>query len=285
MDRGWLNAYVDAARAYPDVSFFGGPITPWFEAEPPAWLSRHLPLLSSCFAVRDGLGELFAPISASYLPFGANMATRRECFEGCSFDVRLGPQGTTEIRGEETALLNIWLDRGLKGIWVKESCVQHFIPKTRLTERYVWNFHCGAGRTQVRSGDFVPTTQIFGVPRWVLRDYLQELAIRIFWSTIKNVRWIKALKRAAVYQGIMTEFRAGATPAEKERGRLFITRTRCLASEFGSRNENRSAAWLNFCSTGLEFETGAGFNIRTNSIEPERAGLFLAHSVPEPSFW
>src|SRR5262249_32309027 len=134
VDKEWLNAYAKAWRAFPQVSFFGGPIIPWFEMEPPTWLSRNLHLISACFAMRDAFDEPFVPIGASPLPFGANMAIRRECFDECSFEVRLGPQGNTQIRGEETALLKAWLDRGLEGLWVKEARVQHFIPKARLTE-------------------------------------------------------------------------------------------------------------------------------------------------------
>ncbi len=141
VDRGWLNAYVEAATAYPDVSFFGGPINPWFETNPPEWLSRHLQLVSGCFAIRDSFKERFEPITSAYLPFGANMVMRRHCFESNFFDTRLGPLRNTEIRGEETALLQTLLDQGNRGLWVKEARVRHYIPKARLTERYIWDFH------------------------------------------------------------------------------------------------------------------------------------------------
>jgi glycosyltransferase involved in cell wall biosynthesis len=104
VDPGWLRAYAEAADAHPDAGFFGGPITPWFESEPPQWITRNLPTIDSCFAIREVIGEFYTPITADYRPYGANMAIRRDCFNKYSFDTRLGLQADTEIRGEETAL-------------------------------------------------------------------------------------------------------------------------------------------------------------------------------------
>ena len=209
VDSGWLRAYAEAARAFPDVSFFGGPIAPWFESEPPAWITRHLHvnLISVCFAMRDGFDKPFVPIIAPRLPYGANMATRVRCFERCSFDVRLGPRPHSEVRGEEIALLESLLDRGLAGLWVREARVRHFIPSVRLTERYLWEYHCGIGRTQVRRGDVAATKKILRVPRWLLRQYVENLAVSTLLSPTKNVRWLRALTRAAVSRGMIGEFR------------------------------------------------------------------------------
>jgi len=203
----WLSAYVEAARAHPQVSFFGGPIVPWFETKPPVWLSRHLRSISDCFAMHAPLDEPFTPICAARVPFGANMAMRRDCFEDCSFDIRLGPVGRTNYQDEETALLRSWLHRGRQGLWVKEAQVQHFIPTARLTEQYVWRFHSCTGRTQVRRGEVSQGNGIFGVPRWVLRSYLESLLVYKLWSPWKNDRWIKSLKRAAACYGMISEIR------------------------------------------------------------------------------
>jgi glucosyl-dolichyl phosphate glucuronosyltransferase len=205
VDRAWLNAYVEAARSYPHASFFGGPITPRFEAEPPTWFSRHLHSIVNCYALRDAFDEPFVPISVDCLPYGANMATRAHCFHDCPFDVRLGPQRNTEIRGEELALLQKCHDRGLQGLWVQGARVQHFIPKSRLTERYIWDYHRGQGRTEVRLGQSAPAKEVFGMPRWVLRQYLENLALSKLWSLKKDDRWLRSLIRAAHCRGILKE--------------------------------------------------------------------------------
>jgi glycosyltransferase involved in cell wall biosynthesis len=211
VDSDWLNAYVEAACRFPRISFFGGAIVPWFELEPPAWLVRHLRMISACYALRDAFDDPFVPINAFHLPFGANMATRRECFEGYSFDTRLGPQPNSEVRGEETALLRTWLERGLQGVWVKGARVRHFIPGARLTRRYIWDFHCGAGRAQVRCGDIPPGNRLFGAPRWAVRRYVQNLVISGLLSGAKSERWLESLITAAICEGIIREFRASRT--------------------------------------------------------------------------
>lgn len=207
VDRAWLKAYVEAARAHPRVSFFGGPIIPSFETEPPAWLINHFPLISNCFATRTGFEEPYTSISPGYLPCGANMATRRDCFEDSSFDIRLGPVETTNFQHEETGLLQTCLDRGLRGLWVKEAGVRHFTPKERLTERYVWRFHWCAGRTHVRRGVLTGSKELFGVPRWALRAYVENLVASKLLAPTKNERWIRSLKTAAFCRGVIEEYR------------------------------------------------------------------------------
>lgn len=208
VNRGWLRAYVEAARAHPHVSFFGGPIVPWFETKPPAWISRHLPLISDCFVAQAAFDEPFAPIAAPRLPYGANMGTRRRCFDDSGFEVNLGPVGRArKYQGEEVVLLQKILDRGLVGLWVRDAGVQHFISQARLTEGYVWRFHSCNGRTRVRLGEVAVGKKILGVPRWVLRQYLENLAICKLWSPWKNDRWIKSLTRAADCYGMISEIR------------------------------------------------------------------------------
>jgi glucosyl-dolichyl phosphate glucuronosyltransferase len=204
----WLSAYVEAAHTHPDVSFFGGPIIPWFETKPPAWISCHLRLISGCFAAQAPFDEPFTPISSDRLPYGANMGMRRHCFEHGSFDTNLGPVGRRNYQDEEIVLLQTLLDRGQQGLWVREASVQHFIPTARLTEAYVWQFHSCYGRTRVRRGDTaVRAKQLFGLPRWLVRKYVTNLVACKFWSPTKNERWMQAFRKAATYAGMISELR------------------------------------------------------------------------------
>ncbi len=205
VERGWLRAYVEAAQAHPQASFFGGPVEPWFETDPPAWIKRHTALIADCFAVRQEFAEPFTPVAVDSVPFGANMATRLHCFDSCAFDVRLGPQGDTDIRAEDTTLLRTILAKGLKGVWVKEARVRHFIPKERLTERYIWNFYCGRGRQWPRIGKLASRYCICGMPVWAIREYLENLFVSRLLSPTKNERWLRALTHAASCRGVLKE--------------------------------------------------------------------------------
>ena len=214
VERGWLRAYVEAAQAYPHASFFGGPIEPWFETDPPAWILRHYSLIDRCFAAREGFAERFAPISAEYTPYGANMAFRRHCFDVCTFDVRLGPKGDDQVAAEDGALFQALLASGLEGVWIKEARVRHFIPKARLTEAFMWKFHCGRGREGVRAGDVGSRLWIFGMPAWAIRGYLGNIVVSKLLSPTKSERWLRALIRAARCQGVLKEFRDQRSSAQ-----------------------------------------------------------------------
>jgi glycosyltransferase involved in cell wall biosynthesis len=203
VDCEWLAAYVAAAEAHPEASFFGGPILPWFEREPPAWVERHMERLSTCYAMRmpDGLSAITPP----YLPYGANLATRRRCFDKVLFNVRLGPREKSEIRGEETELLTRLIGQGATGLWVKGARVRHFIPAERLTTRFIWDFYRGFGRTEVLRGHIPPAPCLFGRPRWVMRQYVEHLVWSFALWPVKNGRWIRNFTRAATCRGIMDE--------------------------------------------------------------------------------
>ena len=70
---------------------------------PPTWITRHLGSISACFATQAPRSAPFAPIFRDDVPYGANMAMRRDCFRDSSFDVRLGPVGRTNYQHEDTA--------------------------------------------------------------------------------------------------------------------------------------------------------------------------------------
>jgi glucosyl-dolichyl phosphate glucuronosyltransferase len=227
VDRLWLNGYVQAANAHPDVSFFGGPVFPWFEIEPPAWLSRHLAKISYCFAAQAPFDEPFTPITPPRFPFGANMGMRRDCFRECRFDSNLGPVGRTNYQDEEVVLLETLFQRGRKGLWVREAQVQHFIPAARLTERYVWQYHTCYGRTRVRRSEVTLGKQLFGVSRWIVRKYLQSLAVCTLWSPTKNDRWLREFQNAAICRGMISEFREQSR-SRREEGRRPLQRDGAL---------------------------------------------------------
>ena len=49
----WIDALADAVDLYPDAAFYGGPVRPWFEAPPPAWLEAGLLQVGLPYALID----------------------------------------------------------------------------------------------------------------------------------------------------------------------------------------------------------------------------------------
>jgi glucosyl-dolichyl phosphate glucuronosyltransferase len=205
----WLKAYVEAAHAYPQAAFFGGEVHPWFEKTPPGWIARHMHRLWCVFAQRIATPAQNAPIQADYLPLGANMGMRKEFLGPAPFDVKLGPLSGDKFGGEETRVLEELLRRGHHGVWVKDAAIRHFIFAERLTKAYVWNWFRWHARTTMKMdcpavADNVP--MLLGVPRWVVRRYIEQRMWSCLYAPFKNRLWLDSFTKAATYLGIWEEF-------------------------------------------------------------------------------
>jgi glucosyl-dolichyl phosphate glucuronosyltransferase len=200
----WLKAYAAAAKEHPEVSFFGGTILPWFAKEPPAWIARHMTQwLYGCYAIRRP--DSGGPIRKRDTPFGANMATRRSCFEAVEFNSNLGPRENSQVRGEETELLDRLLEQGKLGLWVLEAVVCHFIPSDRLTSRFVRDWFRGYGRAEVILGEWCDLPVIWGLPRYALRRYFRDVLLSSVLWPFRNSMWMKSFIGAASSRGVLEQ--------------------------------------------------------------------------------
>jgi glycosyltransferase involved in cell wall biosynthesis len=148
VDPHWLEAMLAAAARYDRAAFLGGPIVPWFEHEPPAWIVANWQVVQSAFALRD-LGDAEFACSKESLPYGANFAVRTVIQRQFAYDGRLGRVASGQVRGEESHLLTRLLEAGERGYWIPQARVQHFIPASRLTRDYIRQFYHGIGQTEV----------------------------------------------------------------------------------------------------------------------------------------
>lgn len=206
VDPDWMANYVDAARRFPEVSYFGGTIDPIFESAPPSWMTRNVSLLCGPFAVLQ-LGEITRPFSHDEFPFGANMAVRTDAHRAHPFNVRLGPTGNLLLRGEETYFIEALKGQGHKGLWVGSAKVRHFVPRRRLTIRYLWQWYRTGGISAFRA-EGLPTDCAFigGTPRYIFRGLWQGRILTLLLWPFKGRRWIRAFRQAATSEGFLYEF-------------------------------------------------------------------------------
>jgi glycosyltransferase involved in cell wall biosynthesis len=204
VDPDWMQAYQRAAEAWPEATFFGGTIEPLFEAAPPSWVLRNPKLVEGPFAVRR-LGAETRPLDPLELPFGANMAFRRRNIEGLSFATALGRVGNGMVRGEESDFMRRLIDRGATGVWVGNARVRHFVPRERLTTRYIWNFFVSSGAADVRRRGGPGGKRWFNMPRWVIRQHIQYRLKSWFFAPRKNARWAGAFRESAATYGTLRE--------------------------------------------------------------------------------
>ena len=119
-DPNWLIEYAAAVEAYPDAAFFGGTIDARFAVKPPRWLANNFDRFASAYALRNLGPGVHAVERPEDLPFGANMAFRREALKNEVFSPDLGRTGTNLLGGEETEFMAHLLARGEEGIgWVR----------------------------------------------------------------------------------------------------------------------------------------------------------------------
>jgi glucosyl-dolichyl phosphate glucuronosyltransferase len=207
VDPHWMQEYCLAFQKWPQATFFGGRIRPWFEVDPPAWILNNTATLQGMLVLRE-LGDQQSKLGER-LPFGANMAFRRSVFDEFRFDPRVGIQGSDRIAGEETELFRQLRANGHTGVWVPTASVQHFVTRDRLTVDFMWRYHVGLGRTEVRLNGLAPAEKkLLGAPRWICRLLLESAARSFISRAFAKSCWVRDFIAFAVNYGKWKEHRA-----------------------------------------------------------------------------
>ena len=206
VDPGWLTSYVEAFRGWPEATFFGGPIRPWFESTPPAWLPDMLGYAKHLWAVLD-LGPRTRPFGGGECPFGANMAIRAEVQRRFRFDPRTGHVAGGMAGGDETTLFAQLLAEGHTGVWVADAVVDHFIPADRMTLGYV---RTRAEQYGYQNHDPVADAgakRALGLPGYVISQYLRSSLIRRLYPFVPRKQWARAVYQSARWSGVIRRVR------------------------------------------------------------------------------
>lgn len=197
---GWLDAWVAGFRAFPDAGFFGSDIEVRFEVEPPSWVSAGWDRLGSLFAERR-MPEAGAEVAADYLPFGANFAVRAALQREHPYDPTYGRVGSGMAGGEETTVLERWIEEGHEGRWIGGAGLVHVLGAERWElPRLRRQVRLGAALLQPepRVSPDGPPTSTGAIRRlWLLAEIRWRLA-RTFSDP---ERWVDAFVSAATWRG------------------------------------------------------------------------------------
>jgi glycosyltransferase involved in cell wall biosynthesis len=200
----WLACYVECARQWPEMAYFGGPVLPWFEVEPPAWMTRNLKEFASPLVIVD-YGADVRPMADDEYTVCANMAFRREVLKDFPFSDRFGRVGTRLTGYEDIDVIARLRKRGTRGLWVGNAGVRHFIPKARGTADFLRRWYRSSGIDDWRSGHVAPGPRVFGIPRYLLRAYVQSSVATWFLAPVKSGAWARSFRRAAASRGAIEE--------------------------------------------------------------------------------
>jgi glycosyltransferase involved in cell wall biosynthesis len=206
VEKQWLASYAEAFRKWEDAEYFGGPIIPRFEKEPPRWIEESGHLFGALLGTRD-FGDEERVLGDNERPYGANMAFRLHSSNPWQFNPNLGPKGGLRLTHEETDLVNAIRSNGGFGVWVPKARVWHFTPQTRLKSREIWKIYHAIGKSDVMVKGVPCGISLFGAPRWLYPELLRRGAAWGWRLLIRHPLWRHRYAMLAEISGKIEECR------------------------------------------------------------------------------
>jgi glycosyltransferase involved in cell wall biosynthesis len=204
----WIARFAEAVRRFPSAVAFGGRIEPWFP-EPPDddFLEAFEDLRMGFCGLNYDRAE--GPLRPGDYVYTANMGLRRAGIGGLEFNKDLGPSPAhVGVVNDDTDFVDQLRRRGLEVIWVPAMMVRHYVEPSRMTLGYLLDFAVGKGRTLIRSKGVPMGVQAFGVPRWLVRKYLEARAHSIGARVMgRRVHALTHLRHSALLRGMIFECR------------------------------------------------------------------------------
>jgi glycosyltransferase involved in cell wall biosynthesis len=209
VDPGWLRAYAEAFRRWPEAAVFGGRIIPRYETPAAKWVLESEAVLGGPYAIRDFGEESQLSIESKIgFPYGANFAIRAKEQRAFLYNPDLGLAPNRRRLDDETDVIKRVLRSGAQGYWIPGALVEHCIGKERQTVRYVSEFFGGLGETdafnEAATGATPPVTLLlFGVPRrlW-LQVFKRWLCYRYHRFVSPAPVWARQLRRYGYARGM-----------------------------------------------------------------------------------
>jgi len=173
VDPGWLAAYAEAFRRWPEAAVFGGKVVERFAEPLPKWLAGNDTFPG--FAARDfGNEPLPLSIVDGRLPFGPNFAVHTADQRAFPYDLKLGHAPGQRRRGEELDVIERVLRSGAPGYWVPQARVEHCATPEQQTIQYFEGFFATVGEYEEFHGGSAAGPRWFGVPRWMWRRLVER---------------------------------------------------------------------------------------------------------------
>lgn len=177
VDPGWLAAYLEAFRRWPEAALFGGPITPKYSEPTPKWVIECQSIIAPMAAFRDfGPEPLPLSIEGHRIPYGPSLAMRASYHRKFRFNPNLGRRPGQQRVCEETDVVGRVLQSGATGYWVPDARVEHCIGCERQTLTNVANFFASLGESAAfldEANGLAREHFWFKAPRWVYRLLIQ----------------------------------------------------------------------------------------------------------------
>ncbi|MCB5205683.1 glycosyltransferase [Methylovorus mays] len=149
IDSNWLKAYHEAILRHPEASLFGGEVIPRLLPPTPGWFAKNMNEwpLSNLIAQRLFGVEFELTFQGWKIPWGANFAIKTSEQKKYLYDPELGVSPKHRRVGEETNMMYHLFKNGGSGWWVPGAKVNHIIPASRQTYKYLYQYSYLTGET------------------------------------------------------------------------------------------------------------------------------------------
>jgi len=128
-----LLVYADAACGIDGGVFFGGRTKAEYEQEPQEWLKKYLPYSVLGLELNENNLIIDTP---SFL--GCNWAAYSNDIRMVGwFNPEFGPGSKSHSSGQETYMQKKLLENGVRGMYLPEAVVLHFVPEERCSPKWV----------------------------------------------------------------------------------------------------------------------------------------------------
>jgi GT2 family glycosyltransferase len=170
-DPGVLTAYATAAQGKNEGEFYGGPFYPDYEAAPPEWLKKYLPLSAK------GIGEDVRGNFTRVPGVGFNLAVFSNDFKKYGgYHPAFGTGSDSGAFGGESFLRRKLLSHGVKGVYVPEAAVWHYVPRKRCSQKWaLGQSHARGARNAMMDYDPGTTPVFLGYPRKLWTEWVRWL--------------------------------------------------------------------------------------------------------------
>ena len=210
VEPGWLAAYAEAFRRWPEAAVFGGRIIPKYDLPVAAWITQGEAVLFGPLGIRDfGAEVLPLSVGEARFPYGANYALRAAEQRKFRYDPELGLSPGRRRLHEETSVIIRILQSGATGYWVPKSGVQHCIRRDQQTVASMIRYFASLGETDAfLAGKGDGAVRWFGAPRWLWRRLTEEwLRFQLHRLISPAPVWLAHLKEYGVARGAIRYWR------------------------------------------------------------------------------
>jgi glycosyltransferase involved in cell wall biosynthesis len=213
VDPDWLGAFAAGAARHPDAAGFGGPIDPWFPADPDPVLLAAFPPLRMGFCGLD-IGPDERTMAADEYGYGANMGFRAAAVRGIRFNKSLGRFKDFMGGHEDKDYQDRVRAAGGRIVWLPGMRVRHYVDPARMTARHMADYYYGVGASDVRRDGVPVGPRLLGAPRYLYRVAAERYAQYLLAKLRRDRRAeLEHLRSYSYHRGLIRgcRDRAGAT--------------------------------------------------------------------------